>query len=83
MRRKSRPTTFLVRDINLPLSPLTSFSAGRTEIRANRTIQKQVSDLLEEAGSVGRTLNVGLNKLCQNNVLTLFIGNLQRPRKFR
>ncbi|KAG0697275.1 hypothetical protein DFH29DRAFT_947152 [Suillus ampliporus] len=31
-------------------------SAGHTEVRANRTIQKQVSDLLEEAGSSGRTL---------------------------
>lgn len=32
-------------------------SAGHTEVRANRTIQKQVSDVLEEAGSSGRTLN--------------------------
>ncbi|KAG1730414.1 uncharacterized protein EDB91DRAFT_786767 [Suillus paluster] len=31
-------------------------SAGHIEVRANRTIQKQVSDLLEEAGSSGRTL---------------------------
>ncbi|KAG1889373.1 hypothetical protein F4604DRAFT_1877037 [Suillus subluteus] len=32
-------------------------SAGHTEVRANRTIQKQVSDVLEEAGSSGRTLH--------------------------
>ncbi|KAG1769612.1 hypothetical protein EDD22DRAFT_1048040 [Suillus occidentalis] len=32
-------------------------SAGHAEVRANRTIQKQVSDVLEEAGSSGRTLN--------------------------
>ncbi|KAG2345257.1 hypothetical protein BDR05DRAFT_1058382 [Suillus weaverae] len=32
-------------------------SAGHTEVRANRTIQKQVSDVLEEAGPSGRTLN--------------------------
>ncbi|KAG1828698.1 hypothetical protein EV424DRAFT_1471098 [Suillus variegatus] len=31
-------------------------SAGYTEVRANRTIQKQVSDVLEEAGPSGRTL---------------------------
>ncbi|KAG1841331.1 hypothetical protein DFJ58DRAFT_845058 [Suillus subalutaceus] len=31
--------------------------AGHTEVRANRTIQKQVSDVLEEAGSSGRTLH--------------------------
>ncbi|KAG2370198.1 hypothetical protein BDR07DRAFT_1386752 [Suillus spraguei] len=29
---------------------------GHTEVRANRTIHKQVSDMLEEAGSSGRTL---------------------------
>ncbi|KAG1777419.1 hypothetical protein EV702DRAFT_1179524 [Suillus placidus] len=32
-------------------------SAGHTEVRANRTIQKQVSDVLEEAGPSGKTLN--------------------------
>ncbi|KAG2160090.1 uncharacterized protein EDB93DRAFT_1324544 [Suillus bovinus] len=35
---------------------LDNTSAGHTEVRANRTIQKQVSDVLEEAGSSGRTL---------------------------
>ncbi|OAX37287.1 hypothetical protein K503DRAFT_866963 [Rhizopogon vinicolor AM-OR11-026] len=30
---------------------------GYTEVRANRTIQKQVSDVLEDAGSIGRTLH--------------------------
>ncbi|KAG2123565.1 hypothetical protein DEU56DRAFT_45236 [Suillus clintonianus] len=38
-------------------------SAGHTEVKANRTIQKQVSDLLEEAGSSGRTLHEICNAL--------------------
>ncbi|KAH7927378.1 hypothetical protein BV22DRAFT_1127415 [Leucogyrophana mollusca] len=32
-------------------------TTGHTEVKANRTIHKQVSDLLEEAGSTGMTLN--------------------------
>ncbi|KAJ8595660.1 hypothetical protein M405DRAFT_929396 [Rhizopogon salebrosus TDB-379] len=43
-------------------------SVGHTEVRANRTIQKQVSDMLEEAGLVGRTLHVCIFKVWQDGV---------------
>lgn len=62
---------------------LISLAAGHAEVRANRTIQKQVSDVLEEAGSSGRTLNVSSYTARLGSNFTLFTGNLQCSWQFR